>query len=506
MSNSQQLFDLIKSLSKNEKRNFRLYAQLHSKKGTSSYLQLFDLLDKMKNYDESSIKELLTKKQKAAQFNPMVNYLFDVIVNSLSIYNNKNFIAFKLKKKVNNAFILRKKGLYKKSKKLLISAKKEAFKIEDFTTLLEIYKLLIIDVPDIERFKILEEMGLVIKKIENIHSYNKILTEMSSLFGKLHKARNPKDLKAIKELLSSPLLNDENLALSNNAKELFHNIKSFYYFFSGDHQQALHHQKRTKNCFESSPEFLKLNFNGYLQSINNITTIYSRLNLHEKTKEMVGNLLLILNDKNITDIPLKSKIFEIHASKTTDLAIKTGDYKNIHSFIPEIEKGLIKYKSNITPENFIIIYTNISIIYFNLEEYKKALAWLNKSERYQKQMKRIDALTFIRLLNMLIHYEIGNKELVTYMERSSRRYIKNQNQLFKTESILLHFFRVTVIKIETQEDTLFAFKQLKAELNEVFKDPFESKLLEYFDFISWVNSKIQSRPFAEVLREKINSK
>ena len=43
---------------------------------------------------------------------------------------------------------------------------------------------------------------------------------------------------------------------------------------------------------------------------------------------------------------------------------------------------------------------------------------------------------------------------------------------------------------------------VKEELVEITKDDFERKALEYFDFISWLESKIEGRVFAEVVREK----
>ncbi len=37
-------------------------------------------------------------------------------------------------------------------------------------------------------------------------------------------------------------------------------------------------------------------------------------------------------------------------------------------------------------------------------------------------------------------------------------------------------------------------------------DPFEKNALDYFDIISWVDCKIQNRPFEDVVREKFTKK
>ncbi|MBI4946997.1 MAG: hypothetical protein HY840_11430 [Bacteroidetes bacterium] len=47
-----------------------------------------------------------------------------------------------------------------------------------------------------------------------------------------------------------------------------------------------------------------------------------------------------------------------------------------------------------------------------------------------------------------------------------------------------------------------AFQELKTNLLKLMKDPMEKAVMEEFDFLSWVESKIQNKTFAEVVREK----
>ena len=47
------LFQLIKSLGKVEKRNFKLYVKRNSSSENLKIIQLFDALDKMNDYDEA---------------------------------------------------------------------------------------------------------------------------------------------------------------------------------------------------------------------------------------------------------------------------------------------------------------------------------------------------------------------------------------------------------------------------------------------------------------------
>ena len=60
MKAKSDLFQLIKSLTKSEKRYFKLYAKMHGLHGNQNYLILFDQIDKLaqesEEYNENKIK------------------------------------------------------------------------------------------------------------------------------------------------------------------------------------------------------------------------------------------------------------------------------------------------------------------------------------------------------------------------------------------------------------------------------------------------------------------
>ena len=61
------LFMLVKSLTKSEKRQFKLYVGRIGVNTDSKFLNLFNILDKLKSYDESQIlKGGIVKKEQLA--------------------------------------------------------------------------------------------------------------------------------------------------------------------------------------------------------------------------------------------------------------------------------------------------------------------------------------------------------------------------------------------------------------------------------------------------------
>src|SRR5690606_30207378 len=82
ISNSEQLFRLIKSLNKSEKRSFKLYAQRSHNQATSKFIRLFDILDNMESYDEETIIKKSTHIKKN-QLSNLKRHLYTQIMKAL---------------------------------------------------------------------------------------------------------------------------------------------------------------------------------------------------------------------------------------------------------------------------------------------------------------------------------------------------------------------------------------------------------------------------------------
>ncbi|NNK81125.1 MAG: hypothetical protein HKO93_06480, partial [Flavobacteriales bacterium] len=54
-SASLQLFDLVHSMTRSEKRYFKIYIRTHSSKHSDEYIQLFDMIDEQEEYDENAL-------------------------------------------------------------------------------------------------------------------------------------------------------------------------------------------------------------------------------------------------------------------------------------------------------------------------------------------------------------------------------------------------------------------------------------------------------------------
>ena len=123
MANHQKdfLFVLIKSLSKSEKRQFKIFASRLETSANTKFIELFNILDKSEIYDEKLI--LKSGVIKKVQLSNLKSYLYKQILVSIRLNIPSQNIRYQLREQIDFATILYNKGLYKQSLKLLDKTK-----------------------------------------------------------------------------------------------------------------------------------------------------------------------------------------------------------------------------------------------------------------------------------------------------------------------------------------------------------------------------------------------
>ena len=131
------VFQLVKSLEKSEKRNFKLYVKRNSADSNLKVIQLFDAMDRMEAYDEAI---LLKKNQRITkqQLSNLKAHLYKSILSSLRLIKQEDNITIQLHEQMDFARILYNKGLYLQTLKVLEKMKELAKQFEQITYLQQI--------------------------------------------------------------------------------------------------------------------------------------------------------------------------------------------------------------------------------------------------------------------------------------------------------------------------------------------------------------------------------
>ena len=196
------LFVLIKSLSKSEKRQFKLYVGRLGVNTDAKFLALFNLLDRMKTYNEKQILDSGIVKK--AQLSNLKAHLYKQILVSLRLNPVNQNIRVQIREQLDFATILYQKGLYKQSLKILDKAKNFAIENEEKNVAYEIVELeKIIETQYITRSipDRADELAVQAKKLSAQNVMTSKLSNLSlQLYGMMLKVgyvRNDEDLQSV---------------------------------------------------------------------------------------------------------------------------------------------------------------------------------------------------------------------------------------------------------------------------------------------------------------------
>ena len=149
MTNAEALILLVRTLSKNEKRSFRL-----GKKSTADYIVLFDLIDKDELITVDGLKEAFENKGKGAVFNVTVTYLYKLLLDKLLALRQNQDSDYSLMTQILKAKILFEKSIFPAALEILEKVKHDAAALEKNEALimasrLELDYLHYLNMPDI---------------------------------------------------------------------------------------------------------------------------------------------------------------------------------------------------------------------------------------------------------------------------------------------------------------------------------------------------------------------
>jgi hypothetical protein len=183
-------------------------------------------------------------------------------------------------------------------------------------------------------------------------------------------------------------------------------------------------------------------------------------------------------------------------------AINTNHWEEVPEILAGISKFLEKDGHLINKARWLAMRYNVAISFFLLGENKSALNAVNAILNDERSSNRLDILQAARLLLALLHYELGNLDLLEYLLRSARRQLKAEHALHAFEEGLLQHLGWLAKNPEGRRKTL---ESLEIRVNELLNDPNHAMAPGINEIHCWIVSHLQGRPMTEVLAAKMAS-
>jgi hypothetical protein len=439
-------------------------------------------------------------------------YLFNHILKILTLYYQDSTIELKLKTMLSELDILFEKGLFKPYKLMLEKAEKMARENEKYYMLAIILeKKAIFILTEYYEVKVKENIDALRIDMAEVMEKLKYNFEYKIMYDKLFFIIKNKDfdisrgeISMLKEYISDPLFQNDSKAITIQAKFFYYSIMSHYYNRTGDPETCYNLRKTLVNVIEKAPGFRTLYPRNYLASLTNFAAICEYLGKYDEAYTAIENIKSMLdtgfkNEKINRD--LWSKIIIPISETELSYYINTCKFEQLDKIIKRIMADVNRYTQKSGESRKIVMYNPVAYAYFIIKEYNEALNYLNKTLNFPFTSPEEKSYTIARIFNLIVHFELGNYDLLEHIIKSTQQYLLKKNRLYPIEKLIIDFIK-DALAINEDKEMKKRLIKLKLELEALYMDIQERAPLEFFDIMSWIESKINKKEFKEVLIEK----
>lgn len=502
------LFTLIKSLSPSEKRQFSLYIGRIGVNADSKFQNLFKIISRQKIYDETAI---LKNSQISKQQLPNVKaHLYKQILISLRLNPVHHSVPVQIREQMDFAYILYRKGLYKQSLKLLDKVKNSALYYEEKNVAFEILEWeKIIESQYITR-SIHDRADSLIKQAEDLNELNNIASKLSNLslqlygiYLKMGHARTEEEARTIKIFFQKNLPDYDFRKLGFREKLWLYRTYLWFSFLTQDFISCYRYSFKWISLFNANPHFITVHPVLYLKGNNYLLESLFYLNHVRNFEKVLTNLETVLKNPNIPDDDNSTALSFLYLySNKLNLHFLKGQFANGQVLVDKIEKNIKKFKTRIDVHHIMVLYYKVACLYFGDGNYLKTIEYLQKITKNKSMEIREDLLCFSRILNLIAHYEAGLDFHLEHLYKSTYKFLVKMNDLHEVQKELIKFLRnlpnISPVDLKDQ------FRDLHRLLKKYEKHPYERRTFLYLDINSWLESKIENKPVAEIISAKMN--
>lgn len=500
------LFQLIHSLEKAEKRNFKLYIKRNSSRDDLKIVRLFDALDKMEEYDE----RILLKKLKDVEKPQLANlktHLYKELLASLRDLKSADSIELQLNEQLDYARLLYNKGLFQQSLRFLEKAKEMGFTYGKYNFLSQIISLekkietLFITRSMRERSeKLAEEAIEVSGHIYRVFLLSNLAIKLYSFYIENGHARSRAEEKEVIELFEVNMPPQAKKAKGFYELLYLYQSYTWFAFIRQDFLMYYRYSQKWVDLFEKDPIRIRVETGHYIKGMHNLLNAHFDL----RNYKAFTRVMQAFEAFQETAFCQQHDNFRIHTfvyimSAKINWHLMTGTFREGLALIPTLLEKLDEIALHVDQHRIMVFNYKIAMLYFGSGDYSTSIDYLQKII-HQPVDLRYDLQAYARLVHLMAHYEMGNFDLTEYLSKSVYRFMAKMKNLTVVEEEIFRFlktsFRVSARQLKPE------FEKLLHNIKHLEKNRFETRAFAYLDIISWVESKVYNKTMGQIIQEK----
>lgn len=505
---TDDLVQLILSLTRSEKRHFRIFVKRNQSSDDILFLQLFDFLDKYQEYDEERILKKLPDIKKR-QLSNLKAHLYKQLLVSLRLLNKNHDLNIEIRESIDYARVLYNKGLYRQSLDILDKIKVRALDTER--------EILALEIIDFEKHiesqyitrsikdranQLTKQSNEIYRRLTLSNELSNLALQLYGLFLKTGFARNEKDYETVTVFFNSKLPNLPSRQLSFYEKMHYNQAHLWYYHIIQNFPMTYRYAQRWVDTFYDMPDAMMYETPMFLKAMHNLLGTLFNLWHYDRFMAVLDDLMALENKLPVNKVKNVEGLYKLYLYiHKINQHFMEGTYsQGVNLVVDDLMEIINKKEYNWDDHRLMQFYYKIACLYFGSGDNSTAIDYLNMIINQKNPDYRQDIQCFARILSLIAHYELGNDRLVEYQIKSVYRFLGKMKDLHEIQKEIFKFLRRTPRMRPSQVEKEFI--ALKARLEVAKEKPFERRPFLYLDIISWLESKIEKKTVQEIVREK----
>lgn len=489
-------------MTKAEKRHFKLYVKRNSTEKEPLTVKLFDVFDRQKELDEDKISKMFPGLKPNTFSNHRAN-LYEQLLSSLRLLHNHD-PGIRIKELISYADVLHNKGLYEQCLQQLARAKQLAIKNN--------MKILRLEIVELEKKieiryvtgstpnraqELTNESQMLRNQFNKSGSWSDLALSLYDYYLKFGHVRSKEQQEEINKFFS------ENAPSQTRDLETIFYYQSYvwYYHIIQNFPLCFKYAKLWCDHFMQNEVMLKEEPEMYIRGYHNIlSSLFFCDDVLRYRREL--KVLEDFVDERYDTFNENQKIqsFTYLETGNLNLFFLEGKFTEGAEYCKAFEKQLALYENRLDVHRIMIFQYKMASLKFGSGDFHGALKHLNVIINNPAVALKEDIQSYARFLGLIVHYELGNDDLIYFQIKSTYRFMLKLENFQKVHEAIFKFLRQSIY---LDRKTLIPyFVSLREELIEIIEDKFQRRPMLYLDIISWLESKIDNKPVEQVIREK----
>ncbi len=481
MNSIHSLFALIQSLTKTEKRYIALQAQFQA--GDKLYMRLFNCLEAANTLDAAT-EQTLRESFPGIQLESARKHLYYVLMKSLRQFEAESWLDAKLMNLIHDSAILFRKGLFADCFDPLDRAKRLALQHEKFAIFVlaarqELQFQHRRQFPDLTETALLarqEKLQTALTTEMARQQHTALYETLALRYWQRGPVRSQQETNRLNDLLleEHQLLRSQRLR-SFDSQQVHLHFQSIYFQMTGNPDGSLPLFHELDELYRQHPQLWADAPIEYVQVLNDILFTLRYMEQYEPMTYFLDRLNSLVPQTGGVSVQIAYLVLEHQLHRALAQGQANAAVQVLQTQLTRWERE----RTQLPAQTQAQLALTISRVWYESGRYADALRVINRVLNHPGRDINPYLYVSCRLMHLLIHVALDNRDYIDYQIRSTGRMIKSDGRSYQTERLVL-----TVLKkwlahkpIPDLSDTVQALRQ----------DNFEKRFLLELSLENWFN-------------------